>query len=291
VPSVVVKSAAAVLLATSLVALSSRAGAEPSCTTAYEDSQLLRRRGELMAAREAAVACARTQCPAVSRKDCTAWVTELEREIPSVIVIARDEATGDEGGARVSVDGAPRPDIVTGRAFSLDPGPHAFRVEKPGSEPAEQTITIVRGEHDRVVRFVLRAVRAEAPRAATVPRPAPAPEPSTSPRAQPSYVPAIVAGVATLAAFGVSAGFGLTGRSELSNLRGSCAPSCTDEELDAMRTKLLISDVALGVGLVGALVTTFLVVSPPIYYVDIGRARVGVAPAAGAGAVAMSGTF
>lgn len=288
-PNIVARSiGAGLLVAAAFVAPPSRAASDPACGAAYEEAQLLRKRGELMAARDAAVACARASCPAVVRRDCTAWVAELERDIPSVIVIARDEATGDEGGGRVTVDGTVRPELVSGRAFSLDPGAHVFRVERPGSEPAEQTITIVRGDHDRVLRFVLRSERVEASRSANAKPPsavAVAPQ-----RAQPSYFPAVVAGLGSLAIFGVAAGFGLTGRRELSDLRGSCAPVCSDEQLDPVRTKLIVSDVAFGVGLVGALVTTFLIVSPPSSSVRVGRSRVVITPTASGGAV-LSGAF
>jgi hypothetical protein len=71
-------------------------------------------------------------------------------------------------------------------------------------------------------------------------------------------VPAIVVAGLSAVALGTSAYLGLTGRQELSDLRSSCAPSCTDAQVGPVRTRLTASDVALGVGLVGAALAVYL---------------------------------
>jgi hypothetical protein len=55
-----------------------------------------------------------------------------------------------------------------------------------------------------------------------------------------------------LAGIGTFAYFGLSGKAEENTLRGKtgCAPSCTPEETDPVRTKFLIANVSLGVGIV-----------------------------------------
>jgi hypothetical protein len=263
-PLIAARVAFAVALLTAVLTPALARAADSTCAAAYENAQILRQRGELIAARDAALVCAQAACPGVARRDCAAWAGELEREIPSIIVIARDEASGDEGGARILVDGAPRADAASGRAFALDPGAHVFRIERAGNEPFEQTVTIVRGDRERILRFALR--REQTPAQAAVPV-APAPSnavaPSgTSPEARTLW-PGAIAGVGAAAALGVSAWLGVTGRNELDDLRGTCAPACSDGDVDPVRTKLIASDIALGVGIVGAAVAIYLLVHPP----------------------------
>lgn len=269
----------AVALAASLVATPARS--EPTiaaqCTSSYESAQLLRQSGKLIAAREAATACARTGCPDVVQQDCSAWAGEIQKQIPSVIVIARDEATGDERGARVIVDGTERPEAASGRAFELDPGAHAVRIERNGNQPFEQTITVVQGERDRVLRFVLRvAPPVESVGVATEP-----------PRV--SYVPAAIVGGGAVVLFGASAWLGLSGRSDLSKLRGSCAPSCADDRVDPVRRTLLVSDVLLTVGVVAAGVSIVLFVRPPRS--GSASAHVGILPSRDGARVTFGATF
>jgi hypothetical protein len=270
--------------------------ADLSCAAAYEQTQLLRQRGNLSLARDAARACARPSCPDVARKDCTAWQEQIGSEIPTVIVIARDEATGDEGGIRVQVDGVLRPEASGGHAFELDPGAHVFHVERSGDQPLDQTITVVRGERDRPLRFVLHpADPGSLPPAALPPGalpPAVLPG-ATPPRAEPgpgSLVPAGVAATISVLAFGASAWLGVTGRSDLSHLRASCAPSCTDAEVDPVRSKLLASDILLGAGVLGSAVTIYLF-AHALSRGPVSQARIDVRAAAQGGVLLLRGEF
>jgi hypothetical protein len=251
--------------------------------SAYENAQLLRRNGKLIEAREAAIACSRASCPEVGRTDCAAWAGEIQREIPSVAVVAQDEYYFDEHGARVIVDGVERAEAASGRAFELDPGEHLFRVERPGYEPIERTIVVVQGERDRVLRFALRAL-------APPPAPVTSPPAAIAPRAQPTYWPAVVAAGASAATLGVAAWLGLTGRSDLSQLHGTCAPDCSDAQVDPIRRKLIASDVVLGVGLLGTALAAYLFVRPPTT-TEAPHPRVGVAFAAGSASVWIRGAL
>jgi hypothetical protein len=253
--------------ATALLALifSSAPGwsAEPAssaqCASAYEDVQLLRQRGKLVAARDHAGVCARDQCPDVARHDCARWAEELAREVPSVVVVVRDEADHDVPADRVFVDGALRAEISAGRAFDLDPGAHVFRIERTGLPPVERSYTVYQGERDRVLRITVPSPLAPAIRPPTsVPPPIAAKPPALPTRAPPSYAPAIVVASVSVVAYGVSAYLGVTGRDELSGLRTSCAPGCTDAQVDPVRTRLTFSDVSLGIGVVGTAVAIYL---------------------------------
>jgi hypothetical protein len=195
-----------------------------------------------------------------------------------VVVIVRDDASHDAVGARVLVDGVARTEAAAGRAIELDPGQHTVRIEGEGKQPVDHTITVFQGERDRLVRFT---VQPSSSASGTGETPGAGPS-SAQPHSRP-YVPALVAGGASLAILGISAWLGLSGRSDLSNLRGTCAPACTDAQVDPVRGKLLASDVLLGTGIVGAAVSTFLFVralqssspAPPSTGLDIAPTNTG----------------
>ena len=236
-------------------------GPQAQCESAYEGVQLLRQRGHLLAARDQASMCARDVCPDVARKDCARWGEELATEIPTVVVVAREERDRDVPGLRLFVDGAARSELASGRAFELDPGAHTFRVERANGPAVEQSFTVYQGEKDRLLRVLLPAVTAPSPTPPPLPSPVFAPTPASPPQPEGrSAVPAFVVGGLSVALLATSAYFGLTGRQELSDLRSMCAPACTDDQVNPVRTRLVLSDVALGAGLVGAAVAVTLFV-------------------------------
>ena len=103
-----------------------------------------------------------------------------------------------------------------------------------------------------MLRLVVPGVAPASPRAAA-PRFV-APPPVAGATEERSAVPALVVGGLSLAVLATSAFLGLTGRQQLSDLHASCAPACTDGQVSPVRTRLVASDVTLGVGLVGAAV-------------------------------------
>jgi len=242
-----------VVILTAPVSRAARASEPTKCASSYEGAQLLRQRGKLVDAREAARTCAQEGCPEIARKDCASWIEQLDREIPSVAVAARDERDQEVGGARIFIDSMPRADAGSGRPIDLDPGTHAIRVEANGYDAVEQSSTIVQGERGRILRITLRKRVAVAPPPPLTAEPKPA-------ESAPSLVPAFVVGAFSVAALGMSAYFGVTGRDDLARLRSSCAPACSDDEVEPVKRELRVSDVALGVGLVGVAITTYLVI-------------------------------
>jgi hypothetical protein len=250
---------AAIALIGSLLAADVRAADAPAtqCEPAYEGVQLLRQRGKLLAARDQAAVCARDVCPEVARRDCARWSEELAREVPTVVVVARDGSDRDVPFTRILVDGAARAEAGSGRAFDLDPGAHTFRVERAGAPAVEQSFTVYQGERDRLLRVL---VPDAGPASSPSPRRTlePPPPPRSDPEQRSSALPPYLVGGLSIAVLATSAYLGLTGRQELSNLRATCAPACTDDQVSPVRTRLVFSDVALGVGLVGAAVAVTL---------------------------------
>src|SRR5687768_18526547 len=118
------------------------------CAAAYELSQEKRKAGELILAREQLKICIRDACPSFVRNECTEWLGEVEASLPTV-VLAASRGDQDLDDVRVSMDGQPIADALTGAAIPLDPGTHVFRFELDGSPPIEQRVVVRVGEKNR----------------------------------------------------------------------------------------------------------------------------------------------
>jgi hypothetical protein len=217
-----------------------------ACVSASTDGQALRDNGKLREAREKLVMCARDECPVIVRKYCAEWLAGVESRIPSVVFRAQTPDGADVTDARVTVD-AGSPHAVDGSATQLDPGEHRVRFEHPGDPPVEMRIVVAESEKGRIVaaRFAPKAEAptAEAPEPVET-RPAPPPESKGIPP-----LAIALAGVGVLGGVGFAI-FGITAKSNLDQLRQTCAPTCAPSDLDGVKQKAAIADVSLGVGLV-----------------------------------------
>jgi hypothetical protein len=157
---------------------------------------------------------------------CAGWIRELDAAVPTVVVRARRGAA-EVTAVRVLVDGEVRAATLDGAPIAVDPGERRLRLEPEGGAPVERVVAIRAGER-------LRAVEVDLPDDAPPPR-----------FAWPEVTLAAV-GVAGLASFAVAGGLGVARYRELDR---SCAPACADADAADVRTKLLVADVSLGVGL------------------------------------------
>jgi hypothetical protein len=245
-----------------------------ACVEASDQGQSLRDEGKLRAAVDRFVACAREECPALVRKDCAAWLADADARLPSVVFVAKDGRGRDLAEVRVSVDGALVTDRLDGRAFPIDPGDHRVRFEGAGLT-IEESIVLREGEKRRVVAATLAAPASKVP----VERP-------TVVRG-PIPTATYVLGGASLVAFGAFAWFGIQGKRDADALRATCAPACDPADRDAVRTKLVIADVALGIGVASA--------AGAIAFALWGRSEqapvVALSPVGGGGAAFLVGRF
>jgi len=218
--------------------------AKRACVEAHEEAQRLRIAGDLLAARDELRACSGEACPGLVQRDCVGWLREVEAAIPSVIVSARDPAGMDRSDVRVFVDGKLALGSLKGEALEIRPGERQLRFEAAGAAAVEQRVLINTGEKNRLIRVVIGAPRAEASGAA-VSRPGP------------PILP-IALGVAGLVAVGSGIALDLSGSAGLSDLRATCAPRCAEADVDATRTKIIVGDTLLGVGVVAIGAAVFL---------------------------------
>ena len=69
-----------------------------------------------------------------------------------------------------------------------------------------------------------------------------------------------LAGVGAVA-LGSFAFFAVTGKSDENDLRDRCSPNCPESDVDSVRTKYLVADISLGVGIASLGAATFLFVT------------------------------
>src|SRR4051794_37170175 len=89
-----------VVIASALVAPHALADTE-ECSRTYESAQRFRLQSKLLDARSALVICAQDTCPAALRKDCVAWLAEVNEAMPAVALNVRGS------------DGCDRPTALT----------------------------------------------------------------------------------------------------------------------------------------------------------------------------------
>lgn len=247
------------VLALTLVLAPAVARAEPSgppsCMTAYEQAQRLRRQGTLLESRAQLYVCARDPCPASLQPDCLRWLGEVDHLVPSIVVTVRRDDGTDANDARVFIDGLLKVERLDGSAIEVNPGEHVVRIEM-GEVVLEQSVLSHVAEKGRQVSF--RVHDAPAP-------PAPAPPPPPPQAHRPVGWPTFVLGGLGLVGLGVFTGFAVQGESRYGDL-GDCRPGCDPRDVDAVRTSYRVADIALAVSFVAAsaALVTFLV-RPTVY--------------------------
>lgn len=232
------------------------------CPSSSEEGQRLRDKNRYSDARAMFRACSQPSCPAIVRKDCAKWLSEVDETQPSIVIAAQDAAGADLSAVKVLVDDRQVATKADGSPIVVDPGEHTLRVEAPGHAPLTQRLVVRVSEKNRLVRVVFQDGAKAAP-----PAPVGPPRPSTEASAPASssssgslVLPLVLTGVGVLA-LGSFGYFGLTSKSDLSKLRTDCAPFCDQSQLDDVKSRMLIADVSLGVGIVALGVAAVLFVS------------------------------
>ncbi len=225
------------------------------CGADSEAAQRHRKAGRLLAARDSFRRCARAECPAPISSFCLSRLNETEAALPTLVVRARDANGTDVPDLDVFVNGA-RVGRSDGRAISVEPGPNAVRAFR-GTTPVSDTTSLVvlEGEKLRAVSLTI------GPRIAASPEPA-RPEPAAPSRSV-GPLPWVLGGLG-LASLGTGAALWTSGLVERSNQldAGGCAPRCDDSVTDSIRTRLVIGDVLVAVGVVSIGVATYLFLRP-----------------------------
>jgi hypothetical protein len=204
-----------------------------ACIAEHEGALRDRKGGAWQRARAGFRSCSDAGCPALVREACERLAVDLEDKIPRLVVRAIDHRGRDVEAATLRVDGERVVDKLDGRAIELDPGRHVVRIDR-GAKHATTTLVMREGDHPRTVTLRL-----------------PGPPAKRKPPADTGYEVPTASwvlggfGVAGLAAFAVAAALG---KAEQDELESTCAPSCSPEAIDAMRSRYLAADISLILG-------------------------------------------
>ena len=241
-----------------------RADDREQCASAADQAQQLRDEGKYRRAREQLIVCARDVCPAPIKRDCLEWLSQVESTAPTVVFGAKD-GTKDLSDVKVYVDGAAVTERLDGKPVQMDLGKHTVKFEYQGQTKEEEVI-IGAGQKNRNVTVTFGGAAASGgggggPTGPTGPAPAEG--------GGGSLVPAIIVGGVGVLALGSFAIFGLGGKSDVSDLEKNCKPRCAQSDVDSAKTKLLIADISLGVGIVALGVATYLVITRPKIEPDV----------------------
>jgi hypothetical protein len=237
--------------------------------SSYENSQVLRRQGRLLDAREALAACSRQECPPLVRSDCGTWLEEVDRAIPSVIVQAT-VGGAETAAVAVSIDGKVVTERLDGKAIVTDPGLHTFRFETPGFLPVETSLVIREGEHYRAlpVAFASHPARLPSDRPLETARPVP--------------LAAWILGGVGVAGVGTFLAMGILGNLQRERLKEQCAPFCSPSDVDIVQRNYIAADTSLAVAIVSLALGSVVFLSRPEVPVRVSltqsRAR-GLGPA------------
>lgn len=250
------------MLGVTAASVPAHADEKEACVAAHYAGQEIRRENKLRAARAKFLSCANDRCPPLVRKDCTQWYQDLTAEQPTVVFEVHDATGAELTDVRVRADGELVADRLLGAAHDVDPGTHVFRVELPSGDVIQDTLLIKVGEKNRRVVFG-KALAAQPGPVAPTPAPVgPAPaDKATSERGGGVPPLAWVFGGVTVVSLAVFAGFSIAGSAKESDLRDTCAPFCAQDDIDSAKRSYLIGDIALGVGVVAAAATIYVLLT------------------------------
>lgn len=219
------------------------------CANAADQAQQLRDEGKYRRAREQMLLCARDVCPGPIKRDCLDWLRQLDDVAPSVVFAAK-EGNKDLTDVKVTMDGQPVASSLDGRPMPVDLGKHVFRFEHNG-QTQDAEVVIGAGQKGRNISVTFGA--------ATPPPPPPPPAGDKGGDGGSIVLPLVVGGIG-LAAIGVGAGFGLSGKSAVDDLQ-KCKPKCAQSDVDSARTKLIVADISFiaGAVLIAGAVVLYLV--------------------------------
>jgi hypothetical protein len=232
--------------------------AEPgTCTEVYEKAQEEKSAGHLNAALVQLRSCIDASCPKFIRDDCVRWMDQVESALPTVVFAVRRDGK-DVTDVEVSCDGRLLVRSLDGKVVTVDPGPHEFSFKHSGSPAIQRQVLIREGERNRMIDVELKGL------IASTPLPQPTSEPDIDLQAKPgerrtamSYLPYGLAGVSALGVAGFAL-FAIQGNSRKWDLEHSCSPNCQSSQVDEVKTKYLLADTCLAVGLVSLGAATYL---------------------------------
>jgi hypothetical protein len=236
-------SAAAFAIAT-LATVPSAAMDKAACAAAAVSGQRFEQKEKLKEAHQQFAVCATAACPDVISRDCTRWMKGVAQRIPTLDLSVHAERGPAPSGAVVDLGGRVIP--LPAKGVLVDPGRYAMTFRAPGFVTKEQRFDVAPGA--RLVTDVALAPVGAAALEPVAAEPKPA-----------SRTPWLVSSIATttiaVAGFAIFTGFGVAGLSDQEGFRTSCAPYCSQAQVDQVAGEFTVANVALVTGLVALAAT------------------------------------
>jgi hypothetical protein len=207
-----------------------------ACGKSYVQAQELRLDNHLLEARAELLVCARSDCADFYQKECAVWLSEVERDLPSVVVDVRDANGVQLSTAKIQIDGRVAASSVDGKAVQLNPGPHRASALLDASQAKTVSFVVLAGEKNRRLSIVIGSKKVTDPAA---------PARSTIQRIHPVFW---VFGGLTVLSAGVLTFAGVSALQTEDTLKEECGQirKCTQDDLDRLYTYRTIADVSLG---------------------------------------------
>lgn len=237
------------------------------CIAAAERGQELRDAKKMRDARAQFLLCSKKECPAAVAPECARWAAEAEAALASIKIEAVDGSGKKITDVKVTIDGAPFSDEIPAQPVFVDPGSHQIRFEwRAGTEPVNRIVSLAMGERDQLVQASFKDAHGPTEPAAAVGKDPPKDSArSSSPPGKEggagSLVAPLVLGGIGAAAIGTAATFWILGNSDLDAARERCAAGCVDSDADDAKTKHLVGDIALGVGIVAIAAAAYFIIT------------------------------
>ena len=208
--------------------------ADEQCTPSFERAQELRAKGQRMAARDELLVCA-AQCGEELRRYCVTWLTEVEAELASVVLVARRSGKDVPlGEVRIYVDGAER-QPQRGRLV-LEPGTHTIAFVHRG-DTVEQRVSLKAGAEPASVVATFSS-----------PPPKPPPvKPKTTLTEETPVASWVLLGLGG-AALTAAAILTINGHLMRNDLKDSCAPACEPNSIVPIERQWVAAGILAGAG-------------------------------------------
>jgi hypothetical protein len=217
--------------------------------------------GHLLEARELLLSCTKPVCGASAIQQCSARLSRLESDIPTIIPVVTNTQGEPVVDVEVRTEGTVLASRLDGRGLLVDPGMHEFSFSTGDHVFATRKILIVEGQRNRTIAVSLPAPATASPplaTAASAPAEAPVPEKTAEPEAPPPVLEPrrerhgpslLVYGLGGLGLASLGAGALLTFWGNRDNAAlSSCSPTCIPADTAHIRALYLASDITFGVG-------------------------------------------
>ena len=208
-----------------------------ACAADHDRARQLLLAERWLDARAAMRACAETPCPLAISSDCQAWLEDLNRMLPSALILI-ERGSNAPVPKSVELDGSPFTPTEPPAPVELLPGLHQLRLTLPDGTTMAREFLLKKAEKNHIERVLVPTPVPAAPRRA--------PHPIKMHRPVPAATYLLATGA--LAAFAGSTAWLVSALHERSDARATCSPVCDPDVRTSIDTRLLFSDLSGGAG-------------------------------------------